>query len=246
MKVKLRLSVALYTFFPLVSELAQEIADGIFMDKSQVHIMGANAASEQPEKTIVLVDLVPVGQKMFDHASAMRTYERFWRKEIGINAAYFGSYDVLYVQYPGKTPSDPPLEDEADEDDPNQFSIFLPLSAGLPLSPPLPASDMMDDAGGKNEHRTIQPLGVDVRRREKLSASIVAVLVLSSVIAVALCAGATWFLLLKLKRGDDRTRLSLPAPHTLRLPWVKSALGKSASVDIIFSLFSVVCPRRVR
>ncbi|CAA6666146.1 unnamed protein product [Spirodela intermedia] len=60
----------------------------------------------------------------------------------------------------------------------------------------------MDDAGGKNEPRTIEPLGVDVRkRREKLSASIVAVLVVSSVIAVVLCAGATWFLLLKLKRG---------------------------------------------
>ncbi|XWS72184.1 hypothetical protein CRYUN_Cryun02cG0018400 [Craigia yunnanensis] len=63
MQVGLRLSVALYTFFPLVSELAEEIAAGVFMKQSQVRIIGANAASEQPEKIVVLIDLVrlPLG-----------------------------------------------------------------------------------------------------------------------------------------------------------------------------------------
>ena len=48
MRVGLRLSVSLYTFFPLVSELASEIATGVFMKQSQVRIMGANAADQQP------------------------------------------------------------------------------------------------------------------------------------------------------------------------------------------------------
>ncbi|KAJ6759578.1 hypothetical protein OIU74_026115 [Salix koriyanagi] len=64
MQVGLGVSVALYTFFPLVSELAQEIAAGIFMKQSQVRIIGANAPNRQPEKTIVLINLVPLWRKI--------------------------------------------------------------------------------------------------------------------------------------------------------------------------------------
>lgn len=100
MQVGLRLSVALYTFFPLVSELAKEIAVGVFMKQSQVRIMGANAASEQPDKTIVLVDLVPLGEK-FDNMTAFLTYQRFWHKQVAIKDSLFGDYEVLYVRYLG-------------------------------------------------------------------------------------------------------------------------------------------------
>lgn len=100
MKVGLRLSVALYTFFPLVTQLAEEIASGVFMKQSQVRIMGANAGGEQPEKTIVLIDLVPLGDK-FDNTTAFLTYQRFWDKQVAIKYSFFGDYDVLYVQYPG-------------------------------------------------------------------------------------------------------------------------------------------------
>lgn len=100
MQVGLRLSVALYTFFPLVSELATEIASGVFMRQSQVRIMGANAASQQPEKTVVLIDLVPLGEK-FDNTTALLTYHRFFHKQILIKSSYFGDYEVLYVRYPG-------------------------------------------------------------------------------------------------------------------------------------------------
>ena len=100
MQVGLRLSVALYTFFPLVSELATEIAAGVFMKQSQVRIMGANAASEQPEKTVVLIDLVPLGEK-FDNTTAFLTYLRFWHKQVLIQSSFFGDYEVLYVRYPG-------------------------------------------------------------------------------------------------------------------------------------------------
>lgn len=99
MQVGLRLSVALYTFFPLVSELAGEIAAGVFMKQSQVRIIGANAA-EQPDKTVVRTDLVPLGEK-FDNTTAFLTYQRFWHKQVVIKSSYFGDYEVLYVHYPG-------------------------------------------------------------------------------------------------------------------------------------------------
>ena len=100
MQVQLRLSITLYTFFPLVSELAAEIAAGVFMRQSQVRIMGANAASQEPEKTIVLIDLVPLGEK-FDNTTPFLTYQRFWSKKVGIKNSFFGDYEVMYVNYPG-------------------------------------------------------------------------------------------------------------------------------------------------
>ncbi|GJN17904.1 hypothetical protein PR202_gb05012 [Eleusine coracana subsp. coracana] len=41
-------------------ELAQDIASGVSMNQSQVRVMGANAAPEDPGKTVVLIDLVPM------------------------------------------------------------------------------------------------------------------------------------------------------------------------------------------
>lgn len=106
MKVGLRVNVALYAFFPLVSELAQEIASGVLMEQSQVRIMGANAASGEPEKTIVLINLVPRGEK-FDNNTSFLTYEKFWHAQISIKRQFFGNYEVLYVLYPGLPPSPP-------------------------------------------------------------------------------------------------------------------------------------------
>lgn len=100
-QVGLRLSVALYTFFPLVSELAAEIAGGVFMKQSQVRVMGANADEDSTEKTVVLIDLLPLGER-FDDTTAFLTFQRFWRKQVVIKTSIFGDYDVLYVRYPGK------------------------------------------------------------------------------------------------------------------------------------------------
>lgn len=100
MQVGLRLNVALYNFFPLVSEFASEIAVGVFLKLSQVRIMGANAATEDPEKTIVLTDLVPLGEN-FDGTTAYLAFRRFWLKEVTIQRSLFGDYEVLYVRYPG-------------------------------------------------------------------------------------------------------------------------------------------------
>lgn len=70
------------------------------MKQRQVRVMGANVASEQPEKTAILVDLVPLEEK-FDNSTAFLTFEKFWHKRVAIKTPLFGDYEVLYVLYPG-------------------------------------------------------------------------------------------------------------------------------------------------
>ncbi|KAL3623647.1 hypothetical protein CASFOL_032463 [Castilleja foliolosa] len=135
-QVGLRLAVALYTFFPLVSELAAEIANGVFIKQSQVRIVGANTAEDNPDKTIALIYLLPLEDK-FDDTTAYFTFQRFWQKQVGINTSLFGDYDVLYIRYPGLPPS-PPLP---------------PSTIGIIPSKPYP---------GGNNPSSMQPRGVDV------------------------------------------------------------------------------------
>lgn len=190
MQVELSLSVALYTFFPLVSELAAEISAGVFMKQSQVRIIGANAASQQPEKTIVLVDLVPLGDK-FDNTTAFLTFQRFWHKQVVIKASYFGDYEVLYVHYPG-----------------------------LPQSPPSPSGITIIEGGPysgiDNNARTNKPLGVDVRKRRNkdgLSGSIIAIIALSAFVVMVLCSAVVWVLLFK-----HRNHVCQPVPTPRAFP----------------------------
>ncbi|CAI0387272.1 unnamed protein product [Linum tenue] len=211
MQVGLRLSVALYTFFPLVSEFAKELATGVFMKQSQVRIMGANAASQEPDKTIVLIDLVPLGQK-FDNTTAFLTYQRFWLKQVAIQTSLFGDYQVLYVRYPG-----------------------------LPESPPSASSGItiIDDgpySGNGNNARTIKPLGVDVsKRRQKdgLNGAVIAIIALSASIVVIFCSAVAWIFISR-KRGHHGREPS-PAPPPLRASVAKpsgisvSALGSGLS-----------------
>ncbi|XP_010545351.1 PREDICTED: receptor-like serine/threonine-protein kinase ALE2 isoform X2 [Tarenaya hassleriana] len=193
MQVRLQLGVALYTFFPLVSEFTGEVATGVFMKQSQVRIMGANAASEQPEKSIVLVDLVPLGEK-FDNMTALLTYQRFYSKKVYIDPSLFGDYDVIYVSYPG-----------------------------LPASPPFPPSGMtiIDDgpfSGNGGNGRINKPLGVDVPKKlhsKGLNGGTIAVIVLSASAFVGLCFAVIWVLLSKRRdRPSERVplaRASLPS-----------------------------------
>ena len=101
-QVKLQLDVAIYTFFPLVSELAREIAASVRLNHSQVRIMGANAASLEIEKSTVLINLVPWEVK-FDYTTALLIYKKFWNRQVFIKASLFGPYEVVYVRYPGNT-----------------------------------------------------------------------------------------------------------------------------------------------
>ncbi|XP_038981269.1 receptor-like serine/threonine-protein kinase ALE2 isoform X12 [Phoenix dactylifera] len=191
-RVGLRLSIALFTFFPLVSELAQEIASGVFMKQSQVRIMGANATTEEYDKTIVLIDLVPLGGK-FDSTTAFSVYEKFWDKQVFINPSFFGDYDVLYVIYPG-----------------------------LPPSPPMaPGSD--NGAYGNDNNRTIHPLAADVRKqKQKQNGTVIAIIVLSAVIALVLCAGAAWVFLLKHR---ELSHLPIITPQMSLPPFSKASVA---------------------
>lgn len=99
-QVRLRLTVPIYTFFPLVSELANEIASSVSLNRSQVRVMGANAASQQQEKTIVLINLVP-SRVDFNESTALLIYNNFWHKQVPIRASLFGAYEVVYIRYPG-------------------------------------------------------------------------------------------------------------------------------------------------
>ncbi|KAK8988731.1 hypothetical protein V6N11_030109 [Hibiscus sabdariffa] len=173
-QVKLRLGVSIYTFFPLVSELAQEIAASVRLNHSQVRIMGANEASQEQEKSTVLINLVPWEVK-FDYTTALLIYKKFWNRQVFIKASLFGPYEVTYVRYPG-----------------------------LPPSPPVASSSVsaVDDGPytGRNYHgQAIKPLGVDVpkRKREGITRSMIAVIILSCFSAFVVCLGIIWLILWK-------------------------------------------------
>ncbi|XP_044503300.1 receptor-like serine/threonine-protein kinase ALE2 isoform X2 [Mangifera indica] len=106
MKVKLLLDVAPYAVFPVMNELEIEVAAGTYLQQSQVKIMGASADSQNQGKTVVEINLVPLGDK-FDNTTANLTYERLVHKKVPLNTTLFGNYEVIYISYPG-LPSSPP------------------------------------------------------------------------------------------------------------------------------------------
>ncbi|KAG8380096.1 hypothetical protein BUALT_Bualt07G0158100 [Buddleja alternifolia] len=173
-EVRLSFSTSLYTFFPLVSELAEEIAAAIPLDRSQVRIMGADAADQQLENTTVLINLVPLEDK-FDAVDAFLIYTKFWKRAVSIKTSVFGDYEVLYVHYPGLPPSPPSRHS-------NSATI-----------------DAQPYPGSRNDDGPLKPLGVDVPRRRKNDSSknMVIIIVLSSVTAFVVCMG---FILLFLSK----------------------------------------------
>ncbi|XP_065873979.1 receptor-like serine/threonine-protein kinase ALE2 [Euphorbia lathyris] len=106
MKVRLLLDVAPYAIFPVMNQLEIEVAAGTYFEQSQVKIMGASADSENQGKTVVDINLVPLGEK-FDNTTAILTYDRFWHKKVPLNETLFGDYAVISISYPG-IPSSPP------------------------------------------------------------------------------------------------------------------------------------------
>ncbi|XP_033137351.1 receptor-like serine/threonine-protein kinase ALE2 isoform X2 [Brassica rapa] len=199
-QVELRLSMALYDFFPMVSEFAREISAGVFMKQSQVRIMGANAASEQPDKSIVLIDLVPLGDK-FDNMTAMLTYQRFWSKKVQI----FGQYDVIYVRYPG-LPASPPVSGMTVIDQgpypggDNNGRAMKPLGVDVPKK----------------------------MRKKQLTGETVAVIVLSAAAFIGLCFVIVWFLVFR-RRRDQRVSKRAPLARP-SLPSLTKPSGSARSL----------------
>ncbi|TMW97014.1 hypothetical protein EJD97_006383 [Solanum chilense] len=190
-QVAIRLNVTLYTFFPLVSELAKEIAAGVLLNMSQVRIMGANAADQQLEKTIVHINLVPTDGK-FDGTTAFTIYQKFWKRAVFIKTTDFGAYEMVYVHYPGLPPSPP-----------SRHSSSATID-DLPAYP-----------GNENNGMTIKPLGVDVSsgmRKKGIARNMIIVIVISSITAFVVCMGLIWLLLFK--RGCYAQSPEQP-PHIL-------------------------------
>ncbi|GMH30913.1 hypothetical protein Nepgr_032756 [Nepenthes gracilis] len=100
MKIRLLLSIAVYALFPEVNELEIEVAAGTYLRHSQVQIVGATADGQNQERTVVDINLVPLGDK-FDNTTATLIYARFLRKEVPLNSTLFGIYDVISINYPG-------------------------------------------------------------------------------------------------------------------------------------------------
>ncbi|KAL6496957.1 hypothetical protein OROGR_028886 [Orobanche gracilis] len=173
-KVKLRFSVSLYSFFPLVSELAKEIAAAVPLDRSQVRITGADTADQQLQKTNVLINLVPL-DKAFDNATAFFISSKFWKRKLSINTSVFGVFEVLDVRYPGLPPS------------PHSRSTG---SATIDVKP---------YSRGGNDDGPLKPLGVDVSsgRNNGSGKNLAIIVALSSVAAFVVCMG---FLLLVLSK----------------------------------------------
>lgn len=128
MKVRLLLDVAPYSVFPVMNELEIEIAAGTYLQQSQVKIMGASADSQNQGKTVVDINLVPLGEK-FDNTTAVLTYDRLWHKKVPLNLTLFGIYEVIYISYPG-IPSSPPYESST-ESGPSVSVGSLPISANF-------------------------------------------------------------------------------------------------------------------
>ncbi|KAG2713747.1 hypothetical protein I3760_04G189900 [Carya illinoinensis] len=128
MKVRLLLDVAPYAVFPVMSELEIEVATGTYLEQSQVKIMGATADSQNQGRTVVDINLVPLGEK-FDNTTAILTYERFWHRKVPLNSTLFGNYEVEFVRYPG-IPSSPPYGNYGGNE-PSGSAGDLPISANF-------------------------------------------------------------------------------------------------------------------
>ncbi|XP_051152324.1 receptor-like serine/threonine-protein kinase ALE2 isoform X2 [Andrographis paniculata] len=213
-QVGIRLTISLYTFFPLVSTLASEIASGVFMKQSQVRIIGANAAGDDPQETVVLIYLLPL-EGRFDDATTYSTYKRFWSKQVIIRPLFFGEINVLYVRYPGLPPSPP---------SPSSCNGIIPSKPYL---------------SHHNDGRTVKPLGVDVRknghRHHWPSESVLWMIILSILVVLVLMCGVF---------GGYIYRTNLNPPAVLRSLAKSSALStsvvRSGSSSPSFSLGSAV------
>jgi len=100
MHAQLRLGIKLERLFPLVSELAKELSGGLFLQTSQVRIVGANAVEASQDDTDVSADLVPLDTK-FDNTTAHLLASRLWSGQVPLNETLFGTYYVIFVTYPG-------------------------------------------------------------------------------------------------------------------------------------------------
>ncbi|XP_039041116.1 receptor-like serine/threonine-protein kinase ALE2 [Hibiscus syriacus] len=174
-QVKLRLGVAIYTIFPLVSELAQEIAASVGLNQRQVRITGANAASQELDKSTVLIELVP-WEVRFNNATAFAIYKKFWNRRVFVEASRFGPYEVVYVRYPGLPPSPPAVSSSVSSIGDGPYS------------------------GSNNHGQAAKPLGVYASEKTRVGVTrgMIAAIIVSSFSAFVVCSsGIIWLIVSK-------------------------------------------------
>ncbi|QCE06811.1 serine/threonine-protein kinase PBS1 [Vigna unguiculata] len=130
MKVRLVLGVAPMVVFPVTTELEIEVASGTYLKQSQVRIIGVSADNQNQWRTIVDIDLVPLGEN-FENTTALLLYERFCHKKVHLNRSLFGDYSTLYVAYPGIPSALPPGYLIGSSPLPSDTGGFLPITASL-------------------------------------------------------------------------------------------------------------------
>ncbi|BBN02919.1 protein MpRLK-Pelle_Extensin1 [Marchantia polymorpha subsp. ruderalis] len=174
-QVGLELSVDLEVFFPLVLELSKELAEGSFLPQSQVRITGANAVSNNQERTDVHADLVPLGVA-FDNTTAQLIAQRFWGRQVEINETLFGNYTILYVNYPGL--SSPPAQASGPDSEGS-------AGGGSP-SGTVPSGKAETGAGTEN----------------RFSRGIIVIISLTSAAGTAVLLGGIWLVAVKCCRSE--------------------------------------------
>lgn len=111
----------------------------------------------------------------------------------------------------------------------------------------MPPSDVtiIDDGpylGNDNNARTNKPLGVELPRRQHkrgLSAGLVAIIVLSAIVAVVSCAAVVWILLLKQKGQSGQQE---PTPQAL----IPSGAKSSGNIDFALPMLPGVRSQHVK
>ncbi|KAL3697181.1 hypothetical protein R1sor_011257 [Riccia sorocarpa] len=179
-QVGLELGVNLDTFFPLVSELSKELAEGSFLQLSQVRITNAKTVSNDQDKTEVHADLVPLGVA-FDNTTAQLIAQRFWTRQVGINQTLFGNYSILFVNYPG-LPSSPPSQASGPNSDGS-----VKGGGGSPSGSHVPGS----------------PAEPGVRTENKFSKGTIVIISLTSAAGTAVLLGAIWLVAIKCCRTES-------------------------------------------
>ncbi|GAB2269231.1 hypothetical protein Dimus_004159 [Dionaea muscipula] len=209
-QVELSIGISLYTFFPLVSKLASQVAASLSLSQSQVRINGADTANQQQDQALVLLNLVPVGSE-FNTVAAMSIYEKFLHKQVDIDPSLFGPYQVIFVNYPGLPSSPPPSSSN---------------SGGIP-SDPFPS----------NGHGNLpEPVNVPQRGKTGLRRSFITMIVLSSFIALIACVAIGWLLSSKCKSSASQQHEIAPSITPCIVP---EGAGKSMPFGSTASLASL-------
>eukprot|EP00250_Pteridium_aquilinum_P018659 c24154_g1_i1 orf=937-3012(+) len=172
-QVELELDVGLDALFQAISMLTKEIANGTLLLLSQARIVGVNADSKDQSKSVVQIELVPLG-KVFDNLTVIMISQRFQNHQVLSRESYFGNYTLVYIRYPGLS---------------------------LSTAPSYPSGTTSGVLPGAGLYPHEKPLSVDVARKDQsFSGSTIAVILISSIIAAAATFGSIFLLFMRFNK----------------------------------------------